>query len=144
MSKDEDEVRKASENVYTAMNRMINGDTSGVAKVWSHAADVTAMHPIGGRVVGWDAVRESFEKVAGIASDGRVKLEERMVRVTGDLAYEVGMERGHAKLAGKPVEIDIRVTNIYRREGGEWKVVHHHTDLSPAMIEAVRQVPARA
>jgi hypothetical protein len=29
------------------------------------------------------------------------------------------------------------VTNIYRREGGGWKMVHHHTDVSPAMVEAL-------
>jgi ketosteroid isomerase-like protein len=35
------------------------------------------------------------------------------------------------------VRVDWRVTNIYRREGGGWKMVHHHTDVSPAMVEAL-------
>ncbi len=56
------------------------------------------------------------------------------------MAYEVGTERGSLELVGQTVEIDQRVTNIYRREGGEWKIVHHHTDLSPTMIEALKSV----
>jgi len=48
----EDEVRKASEDFYAALNRMANGDAGSMADIWSHGADVTAMHPIGGRHVG--------------------------------------------------------------------------------------------
>ncbi|HYU19986.1 MAG TPA: nuclear transport factor 2 family protein [Chloroflexota bacterium] len=33
-----------------------------------------------------------------------------------------------------------RVTNIYRREGGEWKMVHHHTDVSPAMNDLLSRL----
>ena len=32
------------------------------------------------------------------------------------------------------------VSNIYRREDGDWKVVHHHTDLSPAMQDVLRDL----
>jgi ketosteroid isomerase-like protein len=35
------------------------------------------------------------------------------------------------------VTIDGRVTNIYRRESGTWKIVHHHTDVAQAMLEAL-------
>ncbi|HMB89429.1 MAG TPA: hypothetical protein VKP65_01190, partial [Rhodothermales bacterium] len=59
-----DDVRKASEDFYAALNRMANGDASSMTNIWSHEAEVTAMHPIGGRHVGWDAIKESFEQVA--------------------------------------------------------------------------------
>ena len=59
------------------------------------------------------------------------------------MAYEVGIERGHAMLAGEMIAFDQRVTNIYRREDGAWKVVHHHTDLSPAMMELLARLQAR-
>jgi len=144
MSKDEDAVRKASEKFYAAINRMTNGDARAMADAWSHGRNVTAMHPIGGRQVGWDEVRKSFEGVARIASEGRVSLAEQSIEVAGDLAYEVGIERGQAKLAGKQVPIDIRVTNIYRREGDAWKLVHHHTDFSAAMVEAVDRASVKS
>lgn len=129
----EEEVRKASKQFYAGLNRMLNGNADPLQDIWSHSAAVTAMHPIGDRQIGWDAVRASFEQVAQLASGGKVELKEQLIHVVGDVAYEAGVERGEVKLAGHPVTIDHRVTNIYRRESGGWKMIHHHTDTSPAI-----------
>jgi ketosteroid isomerase-like protein len=139
----ENEVHKASEQFYEALNRMVKGDAGSLSDIWSHNADVTAMHPIGGRQVGWDRVRESFQQVAQIASEGKVKLEDQIIQATGDLAYELGVERGQATLAGQQVTLDQRVTNIYRREMGSWKIVHHHTDVSLAMLDVLKRLQVK-
>src|SRR4051812_677414 len=123
----EDEVRNASKQFYAALNRMANGDAAALADIWSHSAAVTVMHPIGGRQVGWDAVSASFAQVAQLASDGQVALKEQLIHVAGELAYEVGIEQGQVTLAGQPVTLEYRVTNIYQREAGAWKMTHHHT-----------------
>ena len=47
-----DDARKASDQFYGALNRMITGDASSMAEIWSQSATVTTMHPIGGREVG--------------------------------------------------------------------------------------------
>lgn len=136
----EDKVRNASKQFYAGLNRMVNGDGGPLADIWSHSAAVTAMHPIGGREVGWDAVRASFEKVAQLASDGKIELKDQLIRVAGDVAYEAGIEHGHLKLAGQPITIEHRVTNIYLQEAGAWKIVHHHTDISPAMLDVLSRL----
>jgi ketosteroid isomerase-like protein len=123
---------------------MANGDASPLADSWSQGADVTTMHPIGGREVGWGKVQDSFQQVAQVATEGRIRLEDQIIRVTGDLAYELGVERGALKLVGQPANIDIRVTNIYRREEGTWKIVHHHADVSPAMVEVLHRMLAKS
>ena len=133
----EADVRKASQQFYSALTRMANGDASQLAGIWSHSAAVTTMHPIGGRQVGWDAVRASFEQVARLAMDGKVDLRDQLIQVAGDVAYELGVEHGQFKLGGKPVKIEHRVTNIYQREGGAWKMTHHHTDTSAAMLDVL-------
>ena len=138
----EDEVRNASKQFYAGLNRMLNGDGGPLADIWSHSASVTAMHPIGGREVGWDAVRASFEKVAQLASDGKIELKDQLIRVAGDGAYEAGTEHGQLKLAGQQVTIEHRVTNIYQREAGAWKIVHHHTDTSRAMLGSEPVTPS--
>ncbi len=140
----EDEVRRASKLFYTGLNSMANGDSGPLAQAWSHATDVTTMHPIGGREIGWDAVRGSFEGVARLASTGKVELKDQLIHVVGDLAYEVGIEYGQFTLSGEKVSIEHRVTNIYRKEGGAWKIVHHHTDIAPQMIEVLKRVQAKA
>ena len=138
----EDEVRQASKRFYAALNRMANGDASPMADVWSHSASVTTMHPIGGREVGWDAVEGPWRQVAGLASEGRITLANQHIHATDDMAVEVGDEQGQFTLAGEKVSVEHRVTNVYRREAGEWKVVHHHTDLSPAMVEVLGRLQA--
>lgn len=136
----EDEVRQASDQFYAALNRMVNGDAGPVMEVWSHSSDVTTMHPIGGREVGWEQVRVPWEPFAAICSGGQVTLRDSLLRVDGDLAYQVGTEAGECTLAGEHVSIEHRVTNVYRREAGGWKIVHHHTDLSPAMQDILARL----
>lgn len=133
----ETEIRKASEKFYQALNRMLNGDASQLADICSHGSGVTTMHPIGGREVGWDQVRGSWEQVAQLSSDGKVGLKDQFIQVARDMAYEMGIEHGQFKVAGQQVTIKQRVTNIYRHESGVWKIVHHHTDVSPAMLDVI-------
>jgi ketosteroid isomerase-like protein len=136
----EDEVRKASKQFYAGLNHMANGDAGPLADIWSHSATVTAMHPIGGREVGWDAVGGSFGQVAKLASDGKIELKDQLIQVAGDVAYEVGIEHGQFKLAGQQVTLEHRVTNIYQQEAGAWKIIHHHTDISPAMLDVLSRL----
>ncbi|MBS0508111.1 MAG: hypothetical protein JSR53_12080 [Proteobacteria bacterium] len=32
------------------------------------------------------------------------------------------------------------MTNIYKREAGGWRLVHHHTDLSAGMLDVLRRL----
>lgn len=136
----ENEVRAASTQFYAALNSMINGDVGPLGDIWSHSEDATTMHPIGGREVGWDEVEGPWAQVASLSSGGQVELDDQLLRVGGDIAYELGTERGQAVMAGEQVSIEQRVTNVYRREGGTWKIVHHHTDLSPAMVDLIKRL----
>ena len=142
----ENEVRKASEQFYAALNRMANGDASAMPAVWSHSTTVTTMHPIGGREVGWDEVKGPWGQVAQLSAGGhgQINLNDQLIQVSGDLAYEVGTEQGQFTLAGEQVAINQRVTNIYRRENGAWKVVHHHADISQDMMDVLSRLQAKA
>ncbi len=139
MSKEED-VRKVSKQFYNALTDMSVGVAGKMDGIWSHDESVTAMHPIDGRDVGWKAVKNSFDQVAGLAADGKVELKDQLIRVLGDVAYEIGTETGGFKLAGNEVKIGQRVTNIYQLKDGKWKIIHHHADLSPAMLDVLSKL----
>lgn len=138
-----DEVRKASKQFYAALNQMVNGDAAALVRIWSHGAAATAMHPIGGRDTGWKKVRASWENLAKIATGGKVKLRGQLIQVAGNVAYELGVEQGDVGLSGERVSVEHRVTNVYRREAKGWRIVHHHTDTSPAMIELLNRLQAK-
>ena len=135
----ENEVGKASDQFYAALNRLFNGNADSMEDIWSHDSTVTVLHPIGDRTVGWENVRESYQDIAQIAEQGHVKLDDQIIQVLGDFAYEIGVDRGQAIFAGNQVALDYRVTNIYRHEAGSWKIVHRHTDISPAMLDFLSQ-----
>ncbi len=48
--------------------------------------------------------------------------------VIGDMAYTAGLEHTSASVDGQPRSYTLRATQIYRREGGKWKVAHRHAD----------------
>lgn len=138
----QNEIRKASKRFYAGLNRMANGERGALADSWSHGPTVTTMHPIGGRQVGWEAVRDSFDQVAAMASDGTISLKDQHIEVGGDMAFEIGIEHGQFKMGGQNVRLEHRVTNVYRHEAGEWKMVHHHTDTSQAMLDVLGRLQA--
>ena len=134
----EDEVRQASEQFYAALNSTLDGDSGPMEEIWSHGSDVSAMHPFGGRMVGWDEVGASWEQAAQAFSGGQVALDEMVVfAISEDAAYTLGTEHGQASVGEQMVGIDWRVTNIYRREADGWKIAHHHTDFSSEVAEAL-------
>jgi ketosteroid isomerase-like protein len=140
-----EQVRQASDRFYAALNRGLTGDTSEMFDICSHADDVTTMHPLGGRQTGWSEVRASWEMAANAVSDGSVQVSDLQVTLLGDAAaYTIGTENASATVGGTLVSFSGRCTNVYRRENGVWKVVHHHVDLLPDVAAAFQEAMAQA
>lgn len=140
-----EEVRKASDRFYVALNRGMTGDTSEMFAICSHADDVTTMHPLGGRQIGWPEVRGSWEMAFHAISDGSVEVSDLQITLLGDdAAFTTGTENASATVDGTPVSFSGRCTNVYRRENGVWKIAHHHVDLLPEVASAFQNAVGRA
>ena len=101
-------------------------------EAWSHADDVTYMGPGGGFQVGWDQVLASWEEQAAMKLGGEVKPEGMRITLGRDIAVVHNYEMGkNIDADGKPQEVSIRATNLFRKEQGKWKMIGHHTDLLP-------------
>ena len=59
------------------------------------------------------------------------RFEVVAAEVSGDMAYTVGYEHTQAVINGETRTYTFRATQIYRREGGEWKVIHRHGSALP-------------
>lgn len=133
---EEEAVREAAARFYSALNTVFAGDVEPMKTVWSHAGDVTYMGPMGGFQEGWSAVEEIWDAQAALKLGGEVKAEDMRIFVGRDLATTQNYEKGeNAGPDGEVLPVSIRATNIFRMEGGEWKMIGHHTDLLPHLYD---------
>lgn len=130
---DERTVQEATENFYQAINAMFHGDIDPMEAVWSHADDITYMGPDGTVNVGWNKTLENLQNQAAMNLGGEIRHEQIMLTVGRDLATMECRELGENVIDGKPTPISLRVTNVFRKENGEWKLIGHHTDKLPFM-----------
>ena len=133
---DEQLVKDAVAEFYSALNVMFTGDAGPMKAVWSHADDVIYMGPGGEMKQGWPAVLPEWEAQAAAKLGGEVRAADLHVTVGQDLAVANCWEKGQNVGAGGNVEVvSIRATNVFRKEGGSWKMIGHHTDLLPFLAK---------
>jgi ketosteroid isomerase-like protein len=113
-----------------ADNELHNGDAEPRRRLWSREDPVTVLGAFGVAAVGWEEVDKTFDWVASVFSKAEsFRLEVIAAGVSGDLAYTVGYEHSVASRGDGPMRPNrLRVTHVYRRENGEWKIVHRHGD----------------
>ncbi|GAA1123449.1 hypothetical protein GCM10009630_21720 [Kribbella jejuensis] len=105
-----------------------HGDLDARLALWSSRDPVTLFGGGGACVSGSDDVRRTFaDVVTQIVPCRSFDFELVATGVSGDLAYTVGYE--HVTFDPGPVQdYSLRVTYIWRRENGDWKVIHRHAN----------------
>lgn len=122
-------VNAAVVTFHDALNVLFTGDAAPMKAIWSHADDVTYMGPVGGMQVGWSQVEPYWDKQAAKKLGGKVDPVDVHVTASPTLAVVHYHEKGENVIDGTPQPVSIRATTTFRKEGGQWKVVGHHTDM---------------
>ena len=106
-----------------------NGDAEPRLALWSQREPVSVLGAWRS-AIGQEEVRALFRALAETFSDCTSHVYEIVAaEVIGDMAFTAGYERTQASINGEPRRYVLRVTQIYRREEGEWKVAHRHGDM---------------
>jgi ketosteroid isomerase-like protein len=122
---------QARERYRRSVAAFIRGDSEASKPLWSTRDDVTLANPLGPPAKGFEGVCDVMDRAAALIREGEgYSFETISVVETTELAYEVGIERNLAKLGDstEKVPMSLRVTTVFRREDGEWKIVHRHAD----------------
>jgi ketosteroid isomerase-like protein len=118
-----------------AEEAMVLGDPEPRMALWSRNDPVSLLGAWGPNKTGWDELSRIFRWVAerlGSQINTDFHYDVEVAEVSGDMAYTVGYERFNTQVGDGPIEpYSVRVTHIYRRENGEWKIVHRHGDVEP-------------
>ncbi len=126
---DTDAILAANAAYYRAFS---TGDVDAMSRIWADDG-VSCVHPGWTPLIGRAAVIESYRNI--LASPNRVRIAHRedTAIVSGDDGRVVCIEivEGTALLAA---------TNLYRRIGGAWRMVHHQA--SPIAVAAEQSEPS--
>jgi ketosteroid isomerase-like protein len=125
------DLNEARDLYHNSVAAFIRGDPDAQKQLWSSRGDVTLANPLGPPAKGFEQVCQVIDAASAQIGQGEgYTFDSITVIETADLAYEVGVERSRIKLGGSAakVPVSLRVTTIFRREDGEWKIVHRHAD----------------
>ncbi|WP_127502570.1 nuclear transport factor 2 family protein [Actinoplanes solisilvae] len=118
-----------------AERALCRGDNSARTATWSQNDPVTLFGAAVPVRQGWASVDQTFQWLAG-QFEGKpllsYDLELIAAGASGDLAYTVAFEHKSFEIDGQPEKCTLRVTHLYRREAGEWRIVHRHGDYPPS------------
>jgi ketosteroid isomerase-like protein len=132
MTPEERDFAEALEKVKRALAAMGSGDPQPYIDCWAESEDATLFGAWGPIEKGNQQLTETFQWVGRRFKSGQLVPENKVVFASGDLAYTVGFERGEVAVDDGPARpMTIRVTHIYRRIDGTWRLVHRHADFPP-------------
>ena len=134
-------VFEANERFYRALNRL---DLAEMERLWSHGSFVRCVHPGWELIVGWEAVRASWEGIFRGSSGGpahSVETADVSVHVVSDLGWVSCIER--ITLPGRSASLAV-ATNLFQRspeEGLRWEMILHHASLLPLIVAEAMDSP---
>lgn len=126
-----DDLDSVVEQYHMALDEFMKGNYEPAKQLFSQREDVTLGNPFGPFARGWTQVVETMKRAASNYRDGEASGFDTVSKyVTHDLAYVVEVERLKSKVGGREdvAPVNLRVTSIFRREDGRWRLVHRHAD----------------
>jgi ketosteroid isomerase-like protein len=139
-----DDFDQILERNHLALDAFTRGDSKPLEDLWSRRDDVSLGNPFGPFARGFEQVADTMKRAATYYREGEaVGFDLIAKEVTPELAYLVEVERLSAKMGGSEnrAPVSLRVTSIFRREDGAWRLVHRHADpiSSPRSPDSVIQ-----
>ena len=114
-----------------ASDAFVNGDVGPLLKISATASPATIFGPVGTCIQGPTAVNQANSAGSTMFQPGGENRFDIMHSgADNQFAYWVGVQRSAVNMRGEPeaVVMDLRVTEIFRREDDGWKLIHRHAD----------------
>ena len=128
MTEDDDFLAWVRGPLTDAERALHDGDPGPRRALWSRVEPVSVLGAWS-NAIGLRETDELFEYLGRSFSDcARFEIELLAYEVTDDRAYTAGLEHTSVSVDGVPRSYTLRVTQVYRCEGGDWRVAHRHGD----------------
>ena len=120
---------------YEAFER---ADLAAMMAVWAAGDSIVCVHPRGPRLVGFDAVRDSWMQIFSGGSQMRLRATEVRKYESQNVAVHTLVEV--LSVPGERGLQSVCATNVYELTDGGWRMVVHHA--TPMEAPAEKPEPA--
>ena len=107
-------------------------DLDGIMKTYAPGSDLFVFDVVPPRqYAGADAYRKDWKGFIDMFK-GPIKfsVSDLSIDAGGKMAYSHSVQHiSGTDTKGKPVDMTVRVTDVYRKLGGDWRVVHEHVSV---------------
>lgn len=119
---------------------LMRGDAGAYQAMIALTDDFTLMSPFGGPPTHATQITpESMQAMGRFFRNGTLTQEVVQTYGSADMVVLVLIERAHVEVGGLPAQDwALRVTLVYRREDGGWRLAHRHADPLVAGIDLTR------
>lgn len=109
---------------------LMRGDIERYRALITLTDDFTLMSPFGGRPTrGAEMTAERWEAMGRFFRNGTLEQEVVHAYGSGDMVVLAVIERANVEVGGLPAQNwSLRVTLVYRKEAGSWRLAHRHAD----------------
>jgi ketosteroid isomerase-like protein len=117
----------------------VNGDSAPLERIVAQSGAATFFPPNGGSERGAKEVSARYDRDArAFGKGGETQLEILQSASGGDVGFWTGFQTAQVKLGdgSQPVKMKLRITELFRRMDGEWRMIHRHAD---PMAEPVKR-----
>jgi ketosteroid isomerase-like protein len=109
-----------------------DGDPEPRIALWSRHDPVTLCGAAVPSRSGWAELEPVFRALADQFSGVTdYRMELLACQAIGDMGYTVAFEHTTTRINGEARQYRLRATHVWRREDGDWKIVHRHGDNGP-------------
>lgn len=126
------------------LNLFLDNKSDDFLELWHDGEEITLCFNLAERERGSEPVRKAFRQIREVL--GRVPIPTRIevsqisFSECGDLAYAVLMEKAVSEMDQKTIVSQQRLTLIWRKFDGVFKLVHMHSDYYDARTEAISEL----
>ena len=130
MSNDSQDFERFMKRREDAARAFVNGDVVSLNRISARTSPVSFFGPKGGHEQGAEQVSAAYQRDAARFDSGETHFEILHMHASDGIGYWVGFQKATARLKGSAdaVPFDLRVTEVFRREDGDWKLIHRHAD----------------
>jgi len=134
---DESSPLAALTQFYAAFN---NRNMSLMQNNWLQSAEASMSNPLGGVKRGWTDIETVYRKIFQGQAQVYVEFFDYSIHVSASMFIAVGRESGQLQLNNDKIELAIRTSRIYTRQGNQWKQLHHHGSMdNPTLLNRYQQ-----